>query len=317
MFRFLWAFLPVAVFFNVSNSNAQEKRPSDGAVTGQSRFNSRYSVLLGGPVARANSPAKETKNANGNILEWNNGMDTVAVQYGKSESDGIWRLTELDSDLVEIEVARSTNSEEAILKKVPSFRAITTSFSADGVRSKTLCDGNSVDTVQCVTATRKFCHRFREESKTFGKKLGVGKMDGEAARKLTDLGRQCSEYANFLDNTLDPNLTINGRERANRDEAMIEGDLNAIRAMKSALTRKDLNSVKMKGLNDRFGSDESVGATTTGMKNRFERLREVRGDFRALSELAVMCTDVEFSKSAESWDDQSEKERSKVKKTVR
>lgn len=317
MFRTLGALLLVTVFFNVSISNAQVKRPSDNVVAEQSRFRNQYSIVLGGTVARGNTPAKETKNTNGNILEWNSGMDSVAVQYGQSEADGVWRLTEIDSSLIDVETVRSTNSADAVIKKVPSFRSVTTSFNENGVRSKTSCDGNSVDTVQCVTASRKFCHRFQVESKTFGKKLGLDKMNAETTKKLSDMGRQCSEYASFLDNTLDPNITISGRERADRDEAMVEGDLNAIRAMKAALTRKDLGGVKLKGLNDRFGSDQAVGANTSGMKNRFERLREVRNDFRALSDLAVMCTDIEFSKSVDSWDDQSEKERSKLKRTTR
>lgn len=288
-FSFAVAMVFTSFFSYHAKGGTPEPAPKIEFVNPEISDAGRFRVVLEGISPSPQYQIQPKKTDIGSVFEWTRDLDTVAAHYGASKDDGIWRLTEVRSNLDE-------------LTKKRRFLAITTSFSKNGVRSKTNCEGLVTEPIQCVTATRKFCHKFKESAGKGDEALGAIKLnfsDEKATAKIRALGLQCSNYAAFLDRTLNPNNTLESPERAERDD-VIRGDISTIQAVKKNTSRGDLG--KLKGLDDNWSPLEDVGVSTTGMKNRAARLRAVSSDFRALSTLATMCAETGFAAVDGAWE---------------
>jgi hypothetical protein len=70
--------------------------------------------------------------------------------------------------------------------------------------------------------------------------------------------------------------------------------LQAIDAVRKAAQSKPLQDAKFKGLSDLYGKGDDVGASSTGMRDRAQRLKDIGADFKVLSKLAFTCSDATF-----------------------
>lgn len=269
----------VAATFSGTKAHAQKSAPNGTVVQSEISHPSYFSFLLGGIAPKGDRQHKLTKSDNGDIYEWSNSNQSVVAQFGPAADikGDVWRLSEMEY----------TYDPE---RKKSELVGITTSFYRHGVRSKTRCSGASEETAECVTASRKFCETFKARNKP----LGIQITDEGTRENILRMGRECSAYADYLNQTLDPAKLLNGTERSERDQNVVKSDLAALRDLKTAATAKSVNGFNLKGMNDWFGAEDKVGASTTGMKNRADRLKQAGSDFRALSHLAAMCSETTF-----------------------
>lgn len=265
--------LAVFSFSNVSFSNAANNGPTAEMVNNEIRNTDHFSILLGDVSGSTRRQYQETKTANGKLIEWSSGRNFAAARYGDPvvSDKGVWRMTELDM-------------------KDGVFTGTTTSFYENGVRSKTLCQGNVGSEANCVTATRKFCESFKAKNKN----LGISIQDEGTKANIASLGRQCSDFADYLRETLNPNELLDGRERAERDENVVSSDIDAISRLKDDVKTKNVKDAKLVGMDAWMDRDTKLGASTSGMKDRNACLKQVSSDLRSLSQLAFMCADVRF-----------------------
>jgi len=269
----------LTVTLTTGKAHAQKSSPNGSVVQSEITHPSHFSFLLGGIAPKGERQHKLTKNDRGNIYEWSQQNQTIVAQFGPATNvkGDVWRLSEIESTYDPVE-------------KKSELTGVTTSFYPHGVRSKTRCSGASEETAQCVTASRKFCETFKARNKP----LGIQITDEGTRENILRMGRECSAYADYLNQTLDPVKLLNGAERGERDENVVKSDLAALKDLKTSATAKAVNGFELKGLNDWFGADDKVGASTTGMKNRADRLKQAGSDFRALSHLAAMCSETTF-----------------------
>lgn len=263
--------LAIFSFSNVSFSYAANNGPSAELVNNEIRNRDHFSLLLGDLSGSTRRKYQTTSTSNGNILEWSSGKNFAAARFGDPIGKGLWRVTELDL-------------------KDGVFTGSTTSFYEHGVRSKTLCQGEVGAEANCVTATRKFCESF----KTKNRNLGVSIQDEGTKANILNLGQQCSAFTDYLRETLNPNELLEGRERAERDDNVVASDVDAISRLKDEVKMKSVKDAKLIGMDAWMDRDTKLGANTSGMKNRSERLEQVSSDLRSLSQLAFMCADVSF-----------------------
>jgi len=284
MFRSAYLIAASLISFNISFANAAEIGPEDGLVQNEIAHKDHYNIVLGGvTAAKDHEPSSRSKLNGADLLEWSIGGDAVAATYSNAGLAGerdVWRLTEVDLRKGEV-------------------TAVTTTFFKKGLRSRTECSGKTSSTLQCATASRNLCEGFKVNMKKYGAKLGLIAGAGSAVsegtkQQMQKLGEQCSQYASFLDNTLDPNKLMTGNGRRNRDSAIVENDLKAIDAVQKAAKSKALKDVSFKGLNPWTGPGDDVGASSTGMRDRSTRLKEIGSDFKLMSQLAFTCADATF-----------------------
>lgn len=270
--RFHFQVFAATVFFLCVHSNASAA-PNDGVVQQQLISNEYYDFFGGQVFINPGLQIKEVKTKTGQAIGTVVGKDSGIAQFAKDESisGDVWRLTEV----------HFTKGR---------FNASSTTFYSSGVRAKTFCDGDSAETTQCVTATRKFCEEFKKRSR--GSSFDPSSAAGNG--KLMDLGRQCASYANFLNTTIDPNKMLTDSQRVQRDDDVLSVDLDAMKALKEMSPEKSVRDLKLKGFGDHWGREDAVGASSTGMKNRFDRMKEIGRDFMSLSRLATMCSDIQF-----------------------
>lgn len=288
-----------AVFFIafVSQAQTQAGSPNTTVVQSEIQHRNNFSFILGGIAPKGDRAHKLTRDPKGNIYEWSKPTETVVAQFGRATdiTGEVWRLSE-------IEVSKEVGSQKE------TFSGVTTTFYKHGVRSKTKCSGPPAETAQCVTASRKFCETFKARNKP----LGIRITDEGTKENILRMGRECSDYADYLNLTLDPNKILNGSERSDRDENVVKADLAALREFKGSATTDAVRKLKLDGFDDWFGSDDKVGASTTGMKNRGDRLKQAGTDFKVLSELAAMCAETTFVEQSPGAGWTLEKPRSKA-----
>lgn len=283
------------ISFNISSARAADKGPSDSLVQNEITHKDYFNVVMQGVTpAKDHQPSSKTKLGSGELLEWSVGESASAAIYGSAEIEsepGVTRLTELE------------------LKK-GELNAVTTTFFRNGLRSRTECMGKTSATLQCATASRNLCEGFKVNMKKYGGQLGLvgsgGNVEG-AKQQMLNLGQQCSQYASFLDNTLDPNKLMTGSARASRDGSIVENDLKAIDAVRKAAKSKPLENASFKGLSDVFGKGDDVGASSTGMRDRSDRLKNIGADFQVLSKLAYTCADARFVEERDGANEQISK----------
>lgn len=265
-------FFAATVVFLFAHSSAIAA-PNDGLVQQELIGKDYYDFMAGQILINPGLPIKEVKTKTGQAVGTTVGKDSAIAQYAKDESipGGVWRLTEV----------HSTKGR---------FNASSTTFYSSGVRAKTFCDGDSGETTQCVTATRKFCEEFKRRAR--GSSFDPSSAAGNG--KLMELGRQCASYASFLDSTIDPNKMLTDHQRVQRDDDVLSSDLDAMKALKEMSPEKSVRDLKLKGFGDHWGREDAVGASSTGMKNRFDRMKEIGRDFMSLSRLATMCSEIQF-----------------------
>ena len=247
--------------------------PNDGLVQQQLISNEYYDFIAGQILINPGLPIKEVKTRTGQAVGTAVGKDSAIAQYAKDVSipGGVWRLTEV----------HSTKGR---------FKASSTTFYSSGVRAKTFCEGDGAETTQCVTATRKFCEEFKKRAR--GADFAGNGASGKT--KFLELGEQCSSYANFLNAAIDPNKMLTDSQRVQRDDDVLSSDLDAMKALKEMSPEKSVRELKLKGFADHWGREDAVGASSTGMKNRFDRMKDIGRDFMSLSRLATMCSDIQF-----------------------
>lgn len=247
--------------------------PSDDKIQREMIGKEFYNVEGGKLYIRSDLSPAVVKTKLGNTVAAMRGQDSAIAQYAPAPeiSGNAWRLTE-------------------VMLASGRFSASSTTFYSDGVRAKTFCDGGVAETTQCVTATRVFCEGFKKKARG---QTPFAAFQGDA-KKFVEVGQYCSQYADFLGQTLDPNKILNDSQRQKRDDDVLRFDLEAIRALKDDSPDSKLRSLKLKGLGDMWGRENAVGASSTGMKNRFDRLQSASGDIIALSSLATMCSVTEF-----------------------
>ncbi|MBL7687271.1 MAG: hypothetical protein JNJ49_04510 [Bdellovibrionaceae bacterium] len=270
--RFQIQIFSVAVLFLCLQPNAVAA-PNDGLVQQELIGKDYYDFMAGQILINPGLPIKEVKTKTGQAVGTTVGKDSAIAQFAKDESipGGIWRLTEV----------HFTKGR---------FNASSTTFYSSGVRAKTFCDGDSGETTQCVTATRKFCEEFKKRARA----TGLDSKDAAAKGKFLELGQQCSTYANFLNTTIDPNKMLTDSQRVQRDDDVLSSDLDAMKALKEMSPEKSVRDLKLKGFGDHWGREDAVGASSSGMKNRFDRMKDIGRDFMSLSRLATMCSDIQF-----------------------
>ncbi|MDX9731091.1 MAG: hypothetical protein RBT63_04915 [Bdellovibrionales bacterium] len=260
---------------HAQTSKQEAKPPSDTIVYSEVMQQNLFGFILGAPTGRANLQIKTVKHERGNIQEWTNDRDVSAIQYGKDSSikGDVWRLSEV----------RTLDD---------SITAVTTTFYQHGVRSKTVCDGKVAATPSCVTATRTFCSNFKRQSAD----LGINTNNSDTVNRFQEVGEQCAVYAEYLDKTLDPNKIIVDYQRSERDRNVVERDIAAIHDLNQSLSSgpKKSKGTIMRGMDDWFGKGNAVGVSSSGMKQRSNRLKEISNDFRSLSHLAAMCSEITF-----------------------
>lgn len=288
--------LAVFTFSNVPFSNAANNGPTAEMVNNEIRNRDHFSILLGDVSGSTRRQYQETKTSNGKIIEWSSGKNFAAARYGDPvvSGNGVWRVTELDV-------------------KDGVFTGSTTSFYENGVRSKTQCQGSVGSEANCVTASRKFCESFKAKNKD----LGIAIQDEGTKSNILNLGRQCADFANYLQETLNPSGLLEGRERAERDENVVAADIDAISRLKDEVKTKSVKDAKLVGMDAWMDRDTKLGASTTGMRERADRLKQASTDLRSLSRLAYMCADVRFVEqySGAGW--QLQQNNSKSKSTTK
>lgn len=275
MFRFSYVIDFAAVAFIISA--ASFAKASDSLVQTEIEHSKMFTVT-NDRLQSFIKPETATNNDDGVIMEWSRPDRSVAAQFGRAKGiPAIWRLTEVES---------SVDSKT----QVRTFKATTTTFDDQSVRAKTFCEGPVTESAQCVTASLKFCREFKAKS---SRDFGMNTASDGTREKLLGLGKQCADYANYLGTTLNPNQRLNSTDRAIRDDDTVTKDIAAIRSVKDAMKTGDLKGLS--GIDDWHGKEDKVGASTTGMKNRSERLQGAANDFLILSKLAVMCSELQFA----------------------
>lgn len=207
-------------------------------------------------------------------VEWSKPNEAVLASYAPDTVER-WRLTEIN-----LRTDRDTKKQ--------TFSGSSTTFYSGGMRSKTICEGEADTTPSCVSASRKLCAVFKKQSAAMKQKLfGDG-----GKSEIVNLGRQCSDFAGYLQG-LSPESNLSQAERTERDTAVVEKDIEAIRDLKKRARNNELQNLDLKGM-ESYWSETKVGASVSGMKNRANRLKEVSHDFVMLSKLAAMCADIDF-----------------------
>jgi hypothetical protein len=281
------------ISFNISVSRAADNGPDDGLVRNEI-VRSNYFQFASGAITPTDirKPSFKSKLEGADLLEWTTGDDVIAATYGNVGGEGKGGGGKNFSRLTQIELKKGELS------------AVTTTFFKNGLRSKTECIGKTSSTLKCATASRNLCQYFKENMNEDGAKLGFIKEGGavspDVKKRMLVLGEQCSEYASFLKNLLDPNEAIvTGSSRGNRDSELVEKDLQAIDAVRKAGQSAALKNASFKGLNDMWSKGDDVGASSTGMRNRSDRLQEIGADFKVMSRLAFTCADAKFTEEFE------------------
>ncbi len=273
------------VVLQISQASAANTGPSDSTVQTEIVRKSLYNVSLGAINALNDRPATATtKLKDGStLLEWQNGKETLAASYGNAglkDSPNVWRLTEVD--LTENKLS-----------------AVTTTYFKNGLRSRTECKGETDATLRCATASLLYCEKFKRNMSIHGAKLGLvtdwGKQVDQGVKdRIKTLGAQCSDYATFLANALDPNKMMEESERKRRDDNIVKTDLAAIDQIRKSAKTQALREASFKGLNDIIGKGDDVGASSSGMRDRLDNAKDFGTELQVLSSLAITCADAKF-----------------------